>query len=434
MGTILAICAKDLRLLLRDRAGLFFTFAFPLLYALFFGFVFSGGGQEGTRRIPLRLVDLDSSAASGAFLDSVATRPGVDAVRDSLPGAETALRRGRATAALVVPKGFGARSLQPFGGEAPAVELLHDPARKAEALLLQGVLMELAFKGLEQRFSTPRAFLPQVRAWRDSLARSSAPQPRLEALRRWTRELDLFLESQAVADSLARAHGGAAGVDAGFLKGWEPLHVRVRERVARRAGPHSAFEISFPQGLLWGILSVAASFGVSLVVERREGTLRRLRAAALRRRHILAGKALACFLAIFVLVLLLIFVGRPFGVVAERPLLLLAAGLATAFAFTGLMLLISVLGRSERAVSGLAWSLLTVLAMLGGGMVPLFLMPEWLRALGTVSPVKWSILALEGALWRGFGWAELLPVCGVLMAFGALCGFVGLKAFRWGDS
>lgn len=434
MDKILAICRKDLRLLLRDRAGLFFTFAFPLLYAFFFGAIFSNDGGEGERRIPLRLVDLDSSAASALFLDSLAARPGLLATRDSLGGAEAAVRRGRATAALIVQQGFEERGRKLFSGEPPVVELLHDPSRKAEAGLLQGILMEQAFKNLEQRFSSTSSLLPELRSWRDSLERPEAlAKPELDYLRRWTGELDRFLVQRAQADSLAEVSAPTAGGQ-GFLQGWEPLRLETRELKAQRSGPQSSFEISFPQGLLWGIISVAASFGISLVVERKEGTLRRLRAAPLRRRHILAGKALACFLTILALVLLLIGVGRPFGVSAERPLLLAAAGLCTAFAFTGLMLLVSVLGRTERSVGGLGWSLMTVLAMLGGGMVPLFYMPEWMRTLGSISPVKWSILALEGTLWRGFGWPELLPVCGILLAFGAGCALIGLKAFRWSET
>jgi ABC-2 type transport system permease protein len=58
-------------------------------------------------------------------------------------------------------------------------------------------------------------------------------------------------------------------------------------------------------------------------------------------------------------------------------------------------------------------------AMLGGGMVPLFFMPSWMQSVGSVSPVKWGILALEGAIWRGFGLAELALPCGVLLAVGA---------------
>lgn len=429
MHTLLTICVKDLRLLLRDRAGLFFTFAFPFLYALFFGFVFSGGGDEGPRTIPLRLVDLDSSAVSAAFLDSLAARPGLDARRDSLRGAEDAVRRGRASAALLVLPGFGAASQRLFGGDPPTLELVHDPTRQAEVALLQGVLMDQAFRGLAQRLERPASLMPVVAAWQDSLALQAGVPPHLQ---RWVGDLDHFLAQEARAESLRAGSGGAAPRSG--LAAWEPLRVKARELSISRGGPQSPFEISFPQGLLWGIISVAASFGISLVVERREGTLRRLRSAPLGRTPILAGKALACFLTILSLVLLLVLAGRPLGVVAERPLLLVAGGLCTAFAFTGLMLLIAVLGRTERAVSGLGWSLLTVLAMLGGGMVPLFLMPSWMRALGSVSPVKWSILALEGALWRGFGWAELLPVCGVLLFFGAFCALIGLKAFRWSDA
>ena len=40
MRAVLALALKDLRLLARDRAAAFFTFAFPLAIALFFGYVF----------------------------------------------------------------------------------------------------------------------------------------------------------------------------------------------------------------------------------------------------------------------------------------------------------------------------------------------------------------------------------------------------------
>lgn len=48
MRKVLALAGKDLRLLIRDRAGFFFVFFFPLLYAIFFGFIFSGGGSRAT--------------------------------------------------------------------------------------------------------------------------------------------------------------------------------------------------------------------------------------------------------------------------------------------------------------------------------------------------------------------------------------------------
>jgi ABC-2 type transport system permease protein len=44
-------------------------------------------------------------------------------------------------------------------------------------------------------------------------------------------------------------------------------------------------------------------------------------------------------------------------------------------------------------------AMLMVMAMLGVGMLPLIFMPSWLRPFSHISPVKWSILALEGAVW-----------------------------------
>jgi len=57
--------------------------------------------------------------------------------------------------------------------------------------------------------------------------------------------------------------------------------------------------------------------------------------------------------------------------------------------------------------------------MTGGGMVPLFIMPTWMYKLGSFSAVKWSVLALEGAIWRGFGPSDMMLPLAVLVGMGA---------------
>ncbi|MFN9958378.1 MAG: hypothetical protein ACK55I_35200, partial [bacterium] len=64
MRQVLAIAQKDLRLLLRDKGEVFFTFVFPVILAVFFGFVF--GGNSGNSRIELALVvESDARIAQG---------------------------------------------------------------------------------------------------------------------------------------------------------------------------------------------------------------------------------------------------------------------------------------------------------------------------------------------------------------------------------
>ena len=44
MSAVVTLALKDLKLLIRNRASLFWILGFPLLLALFFGLVFGGGG------------------------------------------------------------------------------------------------------------------------------------------------------------------------------------------------------------------------------------------------------------------------------------------------------------------------------------------------------------------------------------------------------
>ena len=210
----------------------------------------------------------------------------------------------------------------------------------------------------------------------------------------------------------------------------EPLKVETIPITRERSGPRSAYEISFPQAILWALIACSTSFALALVQERMLGTFLRLRAAPLSRGQILAGKGLACFLAAIAVTLFLLFLGRFLcGVRLDHPLLLALAIPSSAACFVGIMVFVSVIGKTEQAVSGAGWGILMMFSMLGGGMVPLFVMPPWMKTLSNVSPVKWSILALEGAIWRSFSFSEILLPCAVLLGFGALFLAAGLVLF-----
>ena len=83
-----------------------------------------------------------------------------------------------------------------------------------------------------------------------------------------------------------------------------------------KVGPRSAFDFTFPQGILWGVIGSALGFALSLVTERTRGTLLRLETAPLSRLDVLLGKALACFVAIGAVESLLL---RRRGVLLRDP-------------------------------------------------------------------------------------------------------------------
>jgi len=57
-------------------------------------------------------------------------------------------------------------------------------------------------------------------------------------------------------------------------------------------------------------------------------------------------------------------------------------------------------------------------------------MPRWMATTGNFSPVKWAILAMEGALWRGFSLREMLLPCAILVAVGIVTFAIGVRTFR----
>ena len=110
--------------------------------------------------------------------------------------------------------------------------------------------------------------------------------------------------------------------------------------------------------------------------------------------------------------------------------MLAMAGFSAAVGFVGIMMLVAVLGKTEQAAAGAGWAVMLPIAMLGGGMIPLFLMPQWMSAAGNLSPAKWAVIAFEGAIWRGFSLHEMLLPCGILILVGMACFAAGTKAFR----
>lgn len=229
---------------------------------------------------------------------------------------------------------------------------------------------------------------------------------------------------------LVLRHAGALGGARGRLDVESLLRERPIDGGQARAP--TPVGVTLPQGLAWGLIACAATFGSSLAAERARGTLVRLRAASLGAGHVLAAKGLACFAAAHLVSALLIGAGAAlFGLRPTSWPLLACAVTSASLCFVGLMMLVATLGRSEEAANRAGWALLLVLAMLGGAMVPSYLAPGWLEVAGRLSPVRWAIAALEGAMWRGLGPADLFGPCALLVGTGGAAFGLGAASFRW---
>ncbi|MEW5796032.1 MAG: ABC transporter permease [Candidatus Zixiibacteriota bacterium] len=421
MPVIIAIALKDLRQLWRDRFGMFWVIAFPLLMALFFGSIFSGG-EGGARSLKIAWVS-ESASPSAKALREVLGKSSALAIQDlPLDSARHLVASGKLVAYVQYLDSAGTQGGF-FGMPEGNLKVGIDPSCKAEAGYLEGLLNQAYFSQVQEMF-TDR---DRTRKWiQQGISHiDSAPGMAGEKKSLYRESLVLF---DSVLQDLASSET-AAGSGSGSPFG--QLNLEFEDIAVNRRGPRSSWEITFPQSLQWALIGVVAAFAIGLVMERTRGTYMRLRLAPISRTQILAGKGLACFMAgVTVCLALMLFGVLVFQVRVASYSVLLVSIVAAGICFVGVMMFISVLGKTENSVAGAGWAILLVMSMAGGGMMPLMFMPAWLGTLSSFSPVKWSILALEGAIWRGFGWSDMLLPLGMLVTIGVVGFSVGVTILR----
>src|SRR4051812_32536906 len=105
MRALRALTIANIRGFVRDRAALFWTLAFPLIFIFLFGFIFQGSGGAG---LDIAWVDQDGSAASGQLRTAFAAGDDVALTDQDRDAAIASMKAGDADAIIVVPAGYGA--------------------------------------------------------------------------------------------------------------------------------------------------------------------------------------------------------------------------------------------------------------------------------------------------------------------------------------
>lgn len=420
MNKVLFLALKDLRVLISDKGNIFWVFGFPVLFALFFGAIYSGIGKQPSG-MKVAVVDEDKSDYSGSYISKLKSYEALSVVHLGREEAIKKIKTGKISVAVFIQEGFGDNFGAMFGGGENKLEIASDPSRKMQSGYLQGLLVKAQFEAMSDKFSDSKSFLSQIDVWRGEIADSL----NLE-------ETSVYLKFFDSLETLIEDVNDE-GINAGFGDGMLNVAEVKIEREDKR--PVTSFQITFPQAMIWGILGCTATFAISIVKERTDGTFARLRIGPIGRAHILAGKGLACFMTCILIMCVQYVAAKlifrlPIGNISH----LVLAAFCTVLCFVGLMMFICTIGRTEQSVSGAGWAMLMIMAMLGGGMVPLIFMPSWLRQFSHISPVKWGIFALEGAVWRNLSFVQIISPCLVLLAIGLAFFLLGVVMLRRQDN
>ena len=402
---IATVCRVMALALLRDRGAMLMIFALPPLMFFVFAEVFSGTDGDSLQ-LRVQVQDRVGSSITAALAEAMVADPSIAAA--ALPADDPeprlAVTTGEVDALIVIRTEPAAGLGADLDAPAPIV-VVSDAARG-----LAGPIVSARVQRLVQREFTHLG-VARAAALIDALAGPYTAEQR--------EYLAVALEELA-AEPLREGDGASADglVAQETLNGVDP----DRGGISYYAG---AVAILF-------LLFSAMQGAISMIDERTSGIVDRLVATPGGYPTVVAGKAL--FLVgqgLVQVTLIFAFAGVFYGVdwLGRFGAWLLTAVLAAAAA-AGLALLTASLARSRQQAQTASSFVVLILSAIGGSMVPRFMMPEWLRELGWITPNAWAIEAWQGLLWRDATIAELAPAWLVLAAGAAIA--IGISLARAG--
>ncbi|CAM2919442.1 ABC transporter permease [Saccharomonospora xinjiangensis] len=389
-GPLAVIVGQELRSRLRDGTAVLIAFVAPVLLATLFGVALGDDGDEGPLHTAIGVVDDDG----GEFPASVQREAmKTEELREVLEfrefegesGARNALDAGEVGAVLVFPAGFSDSVSAGEGGSVSVLESVDAPFAGAIARSLVNQISAL----VEARTLAVKASLD-----------AGVPAD----------EVKLFVEDNGAAGPALRISGDTVSA------------AEVEMTVHYGAG----------MAVMFAFFVVGTS-ARSLLTERQLGTLDRMRAAPIPLWTTLAGKAAVGFLLALVSMCVtwvssvLIF-GTDWGDPAAVFLLLLGH----TFAATMLVLLAASRARTDAQVDGFVMAISFVFALLGGSIVPVYNLPDFLQTATLATPNGWVSTGLGELAEAGAGVSAVATPVAVLLGIGVLAAIPAFLRFAKG--
>ncbi len=195
---------------------------------------------------------------------------------------------------------------------------------------------------------------------------------------------------------------------------------------------------SVPAWLIFSMFFVVIPLSTTLVTERQQGTLLRLRSMNFSINLFLLAKLVPYLLINQVQLILMLLVGRYliplFGgeylMIGDEYFAIALMSLAVGFSAVGFALLVAVVVKTTEQATSIGGVSNILLAAIGGIMVPKFIMPEYLQDFTNISPMAWGLEGFLDIFLRSSGVSGILMEAGSLMLFGFIALLLAFTIFH----
>ncbi len=421
---IFSVLKKDLRVLLRDRGQLATLFLMPLAFILPISFALGAGDGYGVNRANnkerLPVLDYDGGFRATEMIETLGDSLQIEqdmgaeeienydltenpvCVQSGLACDkavfEAMLARSHRTLMLEIPEGF-TDAIE--AGEHTTLTVIYDPVSQLEDRqqlegIIRGQATKLSLTHLQEealgQFGTLTTYAPDE--VRDSVAEA--------------------------ADTPAEADQQAA------LR----METIFPSNYTLETTPDT-FQQTIPGYTVMFVFFLIAYLNSSLRQERVLGTFRRLMSVPVDRGALLGGKLLNAFLVGVIQVGVMFTVGNLiFGLdLGSDWLALILLTFALVASATALGLVAAAVGLADNALT----APLIAAAVLSGCILPLDLLPSFVRTISNIFPHRWALAGYQNLMVRGQALPQVMPQILVLVGFTAVFFFIAVRRFDFED-
>lgn len=400
---IMDLAVKDLTQILRDRRSTIFLIVMPIIFTAFMGLALRPQTPQDPR-LPVGFVD--DGGGSELSADFQRLLEASDAIRlaalepNDAEQLSEKVRSGELAAAILVPAGFSAQTLDGEMGKVTVVVDEDAPTGQTGRAAIQTAVMRLQSAA--------------------QIARLSAES--VEAAKPFEHESD---KQTALADAVSQA--SRAWLEPPFSVTVESAVTTVEEESRAATGFRQSSPGMIVQFAIFGLVTSA----MVLVLERKSRTLQRMLTTSISRAEVIAGHMLAMFAVVFLQEIILIAVGQlGFGVnYLREPLAVLLVMVALASWVASLGLFIGAMAKGEEQVILGSLVCMFVFSALGGAWFPLEFTGQTFSTIGHLTPSAWAMDGFQNIVVRELGLRSIGLPAGILLIYATA--FFGLAVWRF---
>ncbi|MCC7515944.1 MAG: ABC transporter permease [Pseudomonadales bacterium] len=388
MTALLATIKKELLLLTRDIHGLLLLFAMPVIFILIMSLALQNQFTDSNRKkIHILFDDQARSDASTRIVELLHAHQNFDWITADSATAPELIRQDQAAFLLTLKN--------------------HNDNIQADLLVAPGTAA-------------------QTEAILHAVVSEAIMRERIETL---LRKIKMKNAMQTTFSQENTENNGTISnsIDDSALRE-STVQVRYSYRAQDNHLQPSSVQQNVPAWLVFAMFFSVVPLANTLIGERQQGTLRRLRTLPIPAALPIIGKWIPYFAINQIQVVLMLLVGvflmPVFGAesltLGHSPAGLLLMSCTLSSAALGYGMLIAVLARTTEQASILGGIGNILLGAIGGIMVPRFVMPETMQQLANLSPMCWGLEGFLDIFLRNGTLKDVLPEAGSLLLFGCV--------------